>query len=244
MRKAACGRRRRTRKAFRKTENGASQAIVLDLSSPEREYQQHMIPTERLLNWKWMMGYVKFWQNHAEHPGGIHDRFSVRLGSDLSEASNWNSRSGLLLPMKAFRSFPSAREFERVNTGFVIGRWRTDHCDFCCQQFRRRLRIGTSGTQHQGWEASEGEHSSSGNPCWSKNVSWIGEQMRYGGEPLGEARISISFLSTYRNGEQVEEGLSERVRAYSSIQYGIHRERGSGHPVELLPRSLKRGDDP
>ena len=44
--------------------------IVRDLSSRELEYQQHMMPTERLLDsLDWILGYTSQWMNRsAEHP--------------------------------------------------------------------------------------------------------------------------------------------------------------------------------
>ena len=52
----------------------------------------------------------------------------------------------------------------------------------------------TSGTQHQGWEAIR-----LGRPLFfldsllEQNVSWIREQMRYGGEPLGDDNLNLFF---------------------------------------------------
>ena len=52
----------------------------------------------------------------------------------------------------------------------------------------------TSGTQHQGWEAIR-----LGRPLFfvesllEQNVSWIREQMRYGGEPLGNENLDLFF---------------------------------------------------
>ena len=52
----------------------------------------------------------------------------------------------------------------------------------------------TSGTQHQGWEAIR-----LGRPLFflksllERNVSWIAEQMRYGGEPLGDENLDLFF---------------------------------------------------
>ena len=52
----------------------------------------------------------------------------------------------------------------------------------------------SSGTQHQGWEAIR-----LGRPLFflesllEQKVSWISEQMRYGGEPLGEENLDLFF---------------------------------------------------
>ncbi len=52
----------------------------------------------------------------------------------------------------------------------------------------------SSGTQHQGWEAIR-----LGRPLFflesllKENVPWISEQMRYGGEPLGDENLDLFF---------------------------------------------------
>ena len=56
-----------------KTTVGSSK--VLDLSTTEREYEQHMIPTERLLDSvKWLLGYVSYWRD-KKHPRGTAEEF-------------------------------------------------------------------------------------------------------------------------------------------------------------------------
>ena len=51
--------------------------VVLDLSSPELEYQQHMMPTERFLNpMQWAMAYIRHWHRpENQHPMGDPDEF-------------------------------------------------------------------------------------------------------------------------------------------------------------------------
>ena len=50
---------------------------VLDLSTVEFEYQNHMMPTERLLDWAdWMYPYEDYWRSRdGEHPFGELSRF-------------------------------------------------------------------------------------------------------------------------------------------------------------------------
>lgn len=52
----------------------------------------------------------------------------------------------------------------------------------------------TSGTQHQGWEAIRlGRPLFFSESLLEQNVSWIKEQMRYGGEPLGDENLDLFF---------------------------------------------------
>ena len=52
----------------------------------------------------------------------------------------------------------------------------------------------TSGTQHQGWEAIRlGRPLFFLEPLLEQNVSWISEQLRYGGKPLGEGDLNLFF---------------------------------------------------
>ena len=54
----------------RKETRNFGREIVLDLSSREKEFQQHMIPTEQLLDgMSWMLEYNSYWMSR-EHPAG------------------------------------------------------------------------------------------------------------------------------------------------------------------------------
>ena len=56
----------------RKVTEDFGRQTVLDLSTAELEYQQHMIPTENLMDpMRWMVGYLQYWQEADEpHPEG------------------------------------------------------------------------------------------------------------------------------------------------------------------------------
>ena len=50
----------------KRTTRDFGREVLLDLSTPEKEYEQHMLPTERLFNpMNWMMDYVTYWQNKS-----------------------------------------------------------------------------------------------------------------------------------------------------------------------------------
>ena len=93
---------------------------VLDLSSPEHEYEQHMVPTERLLSGNymaWMLAYLKHWDDKAtSHPAGT----AARLWEDFNECC-WNNFNDYDLPVIQLDK-DTAKEavctiFEKVNTG-------------------------------------------------------------------------------------------------------------------------------
>ena len=90
----------------------------LDLSTPELEYQQHMIPTERLLDpLQWFIGYVGYWTS-KQHPEGAPESFFNEFNDEI---------------IKSFQNFPLPvidldkrlpREavcvvFDKVNTGGI-----------------------------------------------------------------------------------------------------------------------------
>ena len=95
--------------------------IVRDLSSQEMEYQQHMMPTERLLGPgpSWLLGYIGYWQGKSdEHPEGdavaFYDRFSQSVMKAFADYD---------LPVITLDKETSKEAvctvFEKVNTGGV-----------------------------------------------------------------------------------------------------------------------------
>ena len=91
--------------------------IDLDLSSPELEYKQHMIPTEQLLNvTNWFIAYNLYWSNRI-HPKGNTATFLKEFDSVSSNFNNY------LLPVITLeRETPKEAVcivFEKVNTGGV-----------------------------------------------------------------------------------------------------------------------------
>ena len=104
----------------RKETRNFGRDVVLDLSSREKEFQQNMMPTERLLDpMDWILGYNLYWMNAAEtHPAGDAARFLNDFnGSIISAFSNYN------LPVITLdRQTPKeavCTVFEKVNTGGV-----------------------------------------------------------------------------------------------------------------------------
>ena len=95
--------------------------VVLDLSSRELEYEQHMMPTERVLDnsLSWLFGYVGHWNGRDdEHPEGggfdFYERFNQCVMSQFAEYN---------LPVISLDKGTSKEAvctvFEKVNTGGV-----------------------------------------------------------------------------------------------------------------------------
>ena len=95
--------------------------VVLDLSTQEMEYEQHMMPTERLLDSSldWLFGYVNHWQGRDDdHPAGggfgFYQRFNQSVISEFA---------GYSLPVitldKETPKEAVCTVFEKVNTGGV-----------------------------------------------------------------------------------------------------------------------------
>ncbi len=93
---------------------------VLDLSSDELEYQQHMMPTERLLDaMDWLFAYNDYWQKSpANHPGGEIAAFRNEFKDKVL-----NNFTQYLLPVISLdKETPKeavCTVFEKVNTGSV-----------------------------------------------------------------------------------------------------------------------------
>ena len=94
--------------------------ILLDLSTPEREYENHMMPTERLLDpMSWMLEYLNYWQAPSrEHPRGNPTTFFQEFNNSII-----NTFAGYLLPVIGLGSQTPKEAvctvFEKVNTGGV-----------------------------------------------------------------------------------------------------------------------------
>jgi hypothetical protein len=94
--------------------------IVLDLSSPELEYQNHMMPTERLLDsMDWVLEYNDYWQrNSAGHPTGDVAKFRNDFKRSILDTF-----SDYQLPVINLDKDTSKEAvctvFEKVNTGGV-----------------------------------------------------------------------------------------------------------------------------
>ena len=91
--------------------------VVWDLSDQELEYQQHMIPTESLMNPRlWMRGYVAFWQK-ADPEWNAFDFFGEFEDTVLAEFNDYQ-----LPVINLEKDTPKeavCTVFEKVNTGGV-----------------------------------------------------------------------------------------------------------------------------
>ena len=105
----------------RKETRDFGREVVRDLSSRELEYEQHMMPTERLLDnsLNWLFGYVGHWNGREdEHPDGggfaFYERFNQSVMSQFADYS---------LPVisldKGTPKEAVCTVFEKVNTGGV-----------------------------------------------------------------------------------------------------------------------------
>ena len=93
---------------------------VLDLSMPELEYKEHMIPTERLMApMHWMLGYFQYWNDNDEpHPEGN----AVNFFDNFQKTVLSNFASYKLPVINLSKDTPKeavCTVFEKVNTGGV-----------------------------------------------------------------------------------------------------------------------------
>lgn len=104
----------------RKETRNFGRDIILDLSSREKEFQQNMMPTERLLDpMDWLLGYNYYWQNADEaHLAGDAAKFLNDFNGSIVSAFG-----GYHLPVITLdRQTPKeavCTVFEKVNTGGV-----------------------------------------------------------------------------------------------------------------------------
>ncbi len=94
---------------------------VRNLSSVDREYEQHMMPTEKLLDDgpMWLLGYISHWQGREdEHPEGgavkFYERFNELVRSQFASYSLPVISLNKETPKEAVCTV-----FEKVNTGGV-----------------------------------------------------------------------------------------------------------------------------
>ena len=113
---------------------------VQDLSSPELEYEHHMMPTERLFNsMKWMFGYMGYWQNsNTHHPEGDVVGFCDKFQNQVIDPF-----TDYLLPViELEKETPKEAVcivFEKVNTGGVtLSVFELVTATFAADDFRLR----------------------------------------------------------------------------------------------------------
>ena len=105
----------------RKVTTDFGRTIVTDLSTPEMEYKNHMIPSERLFDpMLWMIGYVSYWDSSDKsHPEGKAIDFFKRFTDEVQS----NFASYQLPVITLTKDTPKEAVclvFEKVNTGGVV----------------------------------------------------------------------------------------------------------------------------
>ena len=94
--------------------------VVLDLTTQEKEFEQHMIPTERLLDsGRWLRNYERHWRDSGEEhqfgdAGDFVDRFDKEIIENFSKYLVPVIELGKETPKEAVCTV-----FEKVNTGGV-----------------------------------------------------------------------------------------------------------------------------
>ena len=93
--------------------------ITWDLSSPEREYEHHMIPTEKVMEgMRWGFKYGQYWQKRGDHPAG--DPFDYFEQFDSCVIENFSSYQLPVINLgKETRKEAVCTVFEKVNTGGI-----------------------------------------------------------------------------------------------------------------------------
>ncbi len=94
--------------------------VVLDLSTEEKEYEQHMVPTEKLMDpMHWMLGYLQYWKDaDEEHPTENPLAFSQEFQSKV--LANFDSYQLPVINLdKETPKEAVCTVFEKVNTGGV-----------------------------------------------------------------------------------------------------------------------------
>lgn len=105
----------------RKITDNFGRNTILDLSKTEYEFENHMIPTERLLDsMTWMLEYLKYWnESSSEHPESNAISFFQRF-----QASVLNVFAQYQLPVINLTANTPKEAvctvFEKVNTGGVV----------------------------------------------------------------------------------------------------------------------------
>ena len=105
----------------RKETRNFGREIVRDLSSRDLEYEQHMMPTERLLDsgLNWLFGYIGHWQGRdGEHPEGGGFAFYERFNQEVMGAFSDYSLPVISLDKETPKE-AVCTVFEKVNTGGV-----------------------------------------------------------------------------------------------------------------------------
>ena len=93
--------------------------VVLDLSKPELEYENHMMPTECVMEgWAWGFKYVQHWQGRDDYPHGDAFEYFKAFNETVCEEFNTFQVPVIKLGRDTSKEAVCA-VFEKVNTGGV-----------------------------------------------------------------------------------------------------------------------------
>ena len=98
----------------------SSRGVALDLSTPALEFQNHMMPTEKLLDsYIWISEYNEFWRNNGGHPKGNEAAFMAEFAKSVVAAFDKYPIPVIKLD-KATSKEAVCAVFEKVNRGGVV----------------------------------------------------------------------------------------------------------------------------
>ena len=122
--------------------------VELNLSSPDREFEKHMIPTEMVMNdsTDWLLGYIEHWQGRDDHPqdnpAAFFKQFKETVLNNFTQYQLPVISLGKNTPKEAVCTV-----FEKVNTGGVtLSVFELVTAAFAADDFRLR----------DDWEARRG----------------------------------------------------------------------------------------
>ncbi len=91
--------------------------VILDLSTPELEYRQHMIPTEQIMKPReWMRGYVRYWEEESQESRAFD--FWGQFEDTICDQFNQYQLPVISLGKETPKEAVCA-VFEKVNTGGI-----------------------------------------------------------------------------------------------------------------------------
>ena len=93
--------------------------ISVDLSSPDFEFEHHMLPTEKIMNvMDWMLGYLGYWKDRGGHPVGDPVAFFAQFNAGV--LGNFTDYQLPVISLgKGTSKEAVCTVFEKVNTGGV-----------------------------------------------------------------------------------------------------------------------------
>lgn len=93
--------------------------VVLDLSSPEREYAQHMFPVNRMFDpLTWILGYIAYWGGRTNDHMSDHAEFVKKFQEIVIDSFTQYQLPVILLDKNAPKE-AVCTVFEKINTGGV-----------------------------------------------------------------------------------------------------------------------------